>query len=111
MQEFYSHCVPKDQHDYEGDDRIDKNSKNEQIRRICVVLRTGQQKHFERDTGESCIDLSPRKPISYHHGNIVELEEGCSYTRRELGRMNAHQVITYRSKVLLFALLASKFVS
>jgi len=84
MQQFYSHRVPKDK-DY-------KNSAIEKIRRLCVVLRTGQQKYFERDTGEACNDLSPRKRISYRFGCIPELEKGCSYTRRELLKLNAHQV-------------------
>jgi hypothetical protein len=91
MQESYSHCVPKD-HDNMDDETIDKNVKNEKSRRICVVLRTGQQKYFEKDTGEACIDLSPRMPITYFYGHIPGLKEGNMYTRRELKKMNAFQV-------------------
>eukprot|EP00536_Pseudo-nitzschia_multiseries_P018381 jgi/Psemu1/328817/estExt_fgenesh1_pg.C_24610001 len=85
MQQFYCHRVPKD-HDY-------KNPTPEQIRRICVVLRTGQQKYFERDTGEACADLSPSKRIVYRSGCIPGLKEGFSYSRRELRKMNAHQLL------------------
>ena len=92
MQEFYSHCVPKDNLS-KDDECKDHKSEHSRIRRMCVVLRTGQQKEFERDTGEACTDLAPRKAISYYHGPIANLKVGSSYTRRELQKMNAHQVI------------------
>ena len=91
MQESYSHCVPKD-HTKVDEENIDKNVKDEKSRRICVVLRTGIQKYFQKDTGESCIDISPRMPLTYKHGHIAGLMEGNMYTRRQLKRMNAFQV-------------------
>lgn len=94
MQESYSHCVPKD-HDNRCDETIDKNDKNEKSRRICVVLRTGQQKYFEKDTGEACIDFSPRMPLMYVYGDIAGLKVGNMYTRRELKKMNAFQVSVF----------------
>ncbi len=86
MQESYSHCVPKD------NASTDKRNKNKRSRRICVVLRTGDEKYFEKDTGEACIDLSPRKAVKYHYGHVPGLKEGNMYTRRELKKMNAFQV-------------------
>lgn len=111
MQESYSHCVPKDRqhHPRDGnqkekivnndDDIIGENvakndSNNDTItkRRICVVLRTGQQKYFEKDTGEACTDLSPRKGVTYHIGDIANLKEGSMYKRKELHDIGAFQV-------------------
>mmetsp|Transcript_10963 Transcript_10963/g.27767 ORF Transcript_10963/g.27767 Transcript_10963/m.27767 type:complete len:316 (+) Transcript_10963:166-1113(+) len=86
MQESYSHCVPKD------NASTDKRNKNKRSRRICVVLRTGDEKYFEKDTGEACIDLSPRKAVKYHYGHVPGLKEGNMYTRRELKKMNAFQL-------------------
>jgi hypothetical protein len=86
--------VPKDQ-DNICDETIAKNDKNEKSRRICVVLRTGQQKYFKKDTGESCIDLSPRMPLMYVYGDIAGLNVGNMYTRRELKKMNAFQVSVF----------------
>ena len=97
MQESYSHCVPKDNENVD-DETIDKSLKNEKSRRICVVLRTGDQKYFEKDTGEACIDLAPRKPITYLYGQIDGLKRGNMYTRRGLKTMNAFQVNTFSSQ-------------
>ena len=98
MQESYSHCVPKDIDN-------DKNIQSHRSRRICVVFRTGEQKHFAKDTGEACIDLSPRLPITYIIGPIPGLEEGSFYTRRALKKMSAFQVggffVIYSCKKLL----------
>ena len=99
MQECYSHCVPKD-HDNSDAKCVDKSNKSENFRRVCVVFRTGQQKYFERDTGEACSDLSPRKPIIYRYGHIASLKEGSTYTRRELQRMGAFQVTTSCAQLL-----------
>lgn len=82
MQKSYSHCVPKD----------NENANDKQNRRICVVLRTGDQKYFDKDTGEACVDLAPRPPMKYTYGHIAGLQEGKMYTRRELKRMNAFQL-------------------
>ena len=91
MQESYSHCVPKDSAKAD-DENVDESVKEEKSRRICVVLRTGDQKYFEKDTGEACIDISPRKPVTYMYGHIAGLIEGNMYTRRQLKRINAFQV-------------------
>jgi hypothetical protein len=111
MQESYSHCVPKDhQHPprdgnkkeksiNNDDDKVsenmvknDSNGKAIAKRRICVVLRTGQQKHFLKDSGENCTDLSPRKGVTYHVGDIATLKEGHMYKRKELQDKGAFQV-------------------
>ena len=91
MQESYSHCVPKEVDTFDDPNR-DENNKTEKSRRMCVVLRTGDQIYFEKDTGEACTDLSPRLPLMYRFGHIQGLEEGKFYTRRELRKMNAFQV-------------------
>ena len=93
MQESYSHCIPKD-NNYNDTNNCSDTSKNRTTsrRRICVVLRTGQQKYFEKDSGYTCNDLSPRKPVMYHIGHIKNLREGFFYTRRELLDIGAFQV-------------------
>ena len=91
MQKSYSHCVPKDN----GNENIKTTGKRVKNRRICVVLRTGDQKHFDKDTGEPCVDLSPRPPMKYTYGHIEGLQEGKLYTRRELKKMNAFQVSNF----------------
>ena len=112
MQESYSHCVPKDRQHHPRDSnkkaksvnnneddkvseymaKIDSSNKAIAKRRICVILRTGQQKYFEKDTGESCADLSPRKGVTYHIGEIATLKEGYMYKRKELRDKGAFQV-------------------
>lgn len=93
MQESYSHCVPKVCRDNSNNQGVtDANAESECYRRISVVLRTGQQTSFKRDSGEACVDLSPRGRITYQFGHITELEEGCLYTRRELKKMKAFQL-------------------
>ena len=89
MQKSYSHCVPKD----------NENANDKKSRRICVVLRTGDQKYFDKDTGEACVDLAPRPPMKYTYGHIAGLQEGKMYTRRELKRMNAFQVSISSSRL------------
>ena len=107
MQESYSHCVPKDRqhHPRDGnkkeksvnndDDKVSENDSNSKAiakRRICVVLRTGQQKYFLKDSGIGCTDLSPRKGVTYHIGDIATLKEGYMYKRKELQDKGAFQV-------------------
>jgi hypothetical protein len=111
MQKSYSHCVPKDRqhHPRDGnkkeksvnnnDDKVsenmvknDSNSKATAKRRICVVLRTGQQKNFEKDTGTGILDLSPRKGVTYYIGDIATLKEGYMYKRKQLQDKGAFQV-------------------
>lgn len=83
MQKSYSHSVPKDN---------GASGRTVSSRRMCVVFRTGIQKCFEKDTGEACLNLLPKKAMSYTYGHVDGLKEGCFYTRRELLRMNAFQV-------------------
>jgi len=112
MQESYSHCIPKktDSGTNPNDDKTQKaqgsdtgmnattnneehnTSRTSTKRRICVVLRTGQQRYFKKDTGIACNDLSPRKPIVYKIGDIPNLNEGSLYTRRRLQDLGAFQV-------------------
>ena len=93
MQECYSHCVPKDTSTLaDRNSVVDNSANNENIRRICVVFRTGDQKYFDKDTGEACRDLSPRKPIVYRVGQVASLKEGSLYSRRELREVGAFQV-------------------
>lgn len=109
MQESYSHCVPKVCRDNSNNQGVtDANAESECYRRISVVLRTGQQTSFKRDSGEACVDLSPRGRITYQFGHITELEEGCLYTRRELKKMKAFQVKqSLRARVIIILVFAA----
>jgi 2OG-Fe(II) oxygenase superfamily len=66
MQKSYSHAVPKVtlKHSTAEVDR-------KKLRRICVVLRNGIEKHLEKDNGHLVQDfLTPSKPVKYTFGSI-----------------------------------------
>lgn len=82
MQLHYGHSVPK--------------SKSKQLmtekrrRRLAIVFRDGKRMDFERDSGESVEDFTPRSKLKRRFGEIGGLEYGSVHRRTELGLMGAH---------------------
>jgi len=81
MQDSYVHGVPSV-----------KNQIDHETKRIAIVFRYGEERFFQKDTGKSVTDLSPRDvTIKYNFGrNIQGLEEGALYTRNELRERGYH---------------------
>lgn len=68
------------------------NNYDNKFQRICVVLRTGIQKYIDKDSGQPCTDLRPKKPVSYFIGTNHQVEEGTFWTRRQLKDIGVFQV-------------------
>jgi hypothetical protein len=84
MQEHYVHGLPP------------KNAstgiqRNEDTKRLAIVLRRGHQVHQKEDNGVPCLNLEPRKEIFYIFGDTIEqLSKGATYSRQELRSLGAH---------------------
>lgn len=88
MQTHYVHWVPADK----DKKSVGEDHKNGQ--RLVAVFRSGEQINYEKDSGEPCIDLSPRPDRKYHMGrDLVGLEDGKFYGRRELMNIGAHRCL------------------
>jgi len=90
MQEYYKHGVPSDKKSEVGESNNDDDSSK--IQRIAIVFRRGRQETLTKDSGEAFASLQPRVFVPYMFGNcITGLQEGVTYSRVELTKMNAHR--------------------